>query len=207
MEILRSLFKNKSKQEAIKKALNCKGWTNELKLSLLFDLAQETKRLPGDILEIGSAWGRSTVLFGFASSKTIWSIDPHTGGIAFIKRDENQNSFNEFIENIKRFGLTDRIKILKNTTQEVIDFRLLPENTRFSLIFIDGLHTAEGVKVDFEFAYEYLVDSGVMVFDDYFEPSVPDYSQMINLLLISQNNLDLVKDKITRLAYFFKPKI
>jgi len=78
------------KEEAIEKALKCKGWTSRAKLSLLYDLAQQTEKINGDILEIGSAWGRSTVLLAFASTKIIWSIDPHTGGIAYIKRGKSK---------------------------------------------------------------------------------------------------------------------
>ena len=43
------------KKEIISLALSCKGWTDDLKLSKLFDLAEEVESLPGDILEIGSA--------------------------------------------------------------------------------------------------------------------------------------------------------
>lgn len=98
------------KKRAVSKALRCQGWASLQKLSLLHDLVAQTGALEGDILEIGSAWGRSTVLLGHASDKRIWSIDPHTGGRAFIERGENQNSFDIFKENLVRNKLDNRVK-------------------------------------------------------------------------------------------------
>ncbi len=202
LPIIGNQSKNR-KEKAIQNALNCKGWTSEAKLSLLYDLVQKVESLPGEILEIGSAWGRSLVLFGFGSEKLIWSIDPHTGGRAFIERSENQNSFAEFLENIKKFKLESRVKILKNTTKEVLELQLIPKQVKFSFIFIDGLHTAEGVKIDFDYSYERLVEGGIIAFDDYFEPSIPDYSQMIDSL-VYEHKLDFIKDEVARLAYIRK---
>lgn len=192
------------KQRAIRRALVCKGWTNEPKLSRMFDLVQATEHLNGDILEIGSAWGRSTVLLGLASEKSIWSIDPHTGGLAYIRKGENQDSFKEFLRNIEKYGISKKVRILKNTTREVLDQALIPDATEFSLVFIDGLHTPEAVQIDFELSYPRLVKSGVMVFDDYFEPSVRDYAEMIDRL-VQANAISLIKDAQSRLVWFFKP--
>lgn len=191
------------KRSAIKSALHCQGWTCEKKLSVLYDIAYRTNTLEGDILEIGSAWGRSAVLLGHASRKLIWSIDPHTGGRAYIERGEVQNSFEIFKANLARNGLDERVKILMYTTEEVIEKKLLPDSSRFSMIFIDGLHTARGVEIDFEMAFKRLVQGGVMVFDDYFEVSVPDYAEMIDALVI-RYGLDLIKDEDSRLVCFEK---
>jgi predicted O-methyltransferase YrrM len=188
---------------AISQALSCKGWTDENKLTKLFDLVQETEHLDGDILEIGSAWGRSTVLLGLASKKNIWSIDPHTGGLAYIQKGEEQNSFNEFLSNISAHGISEKVVVLKSMTQEVMDLDLIPYSINFSLAFIDGLHTPDGVQKDFELAYSRLVLSGVMVFDDYYEPTVKDYADMIDTIAY-RNKVQLIKDEQSKLVYFYK---
>lgn len=197
---LRSYFCDRP---AIRRALLCQGWTDKKKLSVLYDLAKRTGALDGDILEIGSAWGRSAVLLGRASTKTIWSIDPHTGGRAYIERGEMQDSFEIFKANLARNGLDGRVTILKHTTDEVIEKKLLPESVRFSMAFIDGLHTARGVEIDFGLAFERLVPGGVMVFDDYFQESIPDYTEMIDKLAAG-HGLTLVKDNDSRLVYVEK---
>jgi len=191
------------RQWTIDKALSCKGWTGEHKLSVLFDLVKETEYLNGDILEIGSAWGRSSVLLGLASKKLIWSIDPHTGGLAYIQKGEDQNSFDEFLRNLEKHGISSRVQILKHTTKEVVRQNLIAMTTKFSFVFIDGLHTSAGVQMDFEFSYERLVQAGVMVFDDYFEPSVQDYAEMIDRL-VQVKAIELIKDEKSRLVWFFK---
>lgn len=197
---IRSHFR---KKRAITEGLRCQGWTSLQKLSLLHDLAVETDSLDGDILEIGSAWGRSAVLLGHASGKRIWSIDPHTGGRAFIERGEKQNSFDIFKENLARNKLDNRVRILKHTTAEVMEKGLLPATQKFSFIFIDGLHSAEGVELDFKLAFERLVPNGIMAFDDYAEESIPDYTEMIDALML-MHKLTLIKDAASGLVYFRK---
>ena len=59
----------------------------------------------------------------------------------------------------------------------------MPEQTKFSLVFVDGFHTLGGVRIDSEFSYEKLANSVVTIFDDYFEPSVPDYTNEMVLLM------------------------
>jgi predicted O-methyltransferase YrrM len=191
------------KKRAVTEALRCQGWTSIRKLSLLHDLAVQADSLEGDILEIGSAWGRSAVLLGLSSRKCIWSIDPHTGGRAYIERGEKQNSFDIFKENLARTKLVNRVKILKHTTAEVMEKKLLPDTQRFSLVFIDGMHTAEGVEIDFKLAYEKLVPNGVMAFDDYAEKSIPDYTEMVDALML-RYKLALNKDAPSGLVYFKK---
>ena len=197
---LRSHFR---KKRAITEGLRCQGWTSLQKLSLLHDLAVQTDSLEGDILEIGSAWGRSAVLLGQTSGKRIWSIDPHTGGRAFIERGEKQNSFDIFKENLARNKLDNRVKILKHTTAEVMEKGLLPVTQKFSFTFIDGLHSAEGVELDFKLAFERLVLNGIMAFDDYAEESIPDYTEMIDALML-MHKLSLIKDAASGLVYFRK---
>lgn len=191
------------KRRAIKRALLCQGWTGDKKLSVLYDLAKETRKLEGDILEIGSAWGRSLVLLGYASSKQIWSIDPHTGGRAYIERGEVQDSFEIFKANVAKNKLDGRVKILKHTTNEVIEKKLLPDSLNISMVFIDGLHTARGVEIDFGLAFDHLVPGGIMVFDDYFEETIPDYTEMLDVL-VNRHRLTLIKDEDSRLVYFEK---
>lgn len=72
-----------------------------------------------------------------------------------------------------------------------------------SMAFIDRLHIAKGVEVDFGLAYTHLVQGGILVFDDYFEESIPDYTHMIDTLMI-KHDLVLIKDRDSRLVYLEK---
>lgn len=192
------------KSRAIKKSMTCKGWTDHSKLSLIYDLVKKTERLTGDILEIGSAWGRSTSLLCFASKKKIWSVDPHTGGRAFNETGINQNSYNEFLDNLRRLGLQERVVVLKMTTDAAFKDGAIIDKS-FSFVFIDGLHTPEGVRIDFENSYPRLERGGLIVFDDYFEETVADYKDAIDSLA-SENGISLIMDRNSRLVYFNKEK-
>jgi len=70
-------------------------------------------------------------------------------------------------------------------------------------VFIDGLHTPEGVEMDFCISYPLLVDGGFMVFDDYFEDSVADYREAIDILA-KKHDVALTKDAASRLVYLQK---
>ncbi|WP_419767641.1 class I SAM-dependent methyltransferase [Arcobacter sp.] len=192
-----------SKNNFIEKALECKGWTSKEKLNLIFDLIQKIEHLNGDILEIGSAWGRSTVLIALSSNKKVWSIDPHTGGIVAISEKKPQNSFDEFCTNLEKNFILDKVNILKYTTKEVYEKKLLPNTLNFSFIFIDGLHTAEAVALDFKLAYSKLIKNGILVFDDYFEKSIPEYTKMIDKIS-KELNIELIKEFNSKLVYLIK---
>lgn len=196
------MFRFIEKHVAIRKAETCKGWTSSQMLGQLYDLAQSVESIEGDILEIGSAWGRSAILFLLASSKDLYSIDPHTGGRAFIERNENQNSLEAFKSNIAKFNFTNRVHNFVNTTQEVADKDAL-RNKTFAFVFIDGLHSAEGVKIDFDFTFPLLAKGGLMAFDDYFSSNIPDYTAMIDTLC-RENQLALIRDTNTKLVYLKK---
>ncbi len=192
-------FSLSKKTRIITRAITCRGYTDNKKLSRLYDLVQQTKNVIGDIVEIGSAWGRSTVLFGLSTRKKIFSIDPHTGAENDVKEDFD--SYPEFLLNINRFHLDNRVKSFKATTQEISDLKLLPDNILASLIFIDGLHTSEGIKIDLNFSLPLLSPGGIMVFDDFFEPSVMDYSNEI-VHFVNEIKVDLVRDTECKLVWF-----
>src|SRR3989338_2370553 len=64
------------------------GWLSEEQGRLLFELARQNGP-PGDIVEIGRAYGRSTVCLGWGARQSkngkVFAVDPHTGGIGFLK--------------------------------------------------------------------------------------------------------------------------
>ena len=52
-------------------------------------------------------------------------------------------------------------------------FYLLKEQTKFDIIFIDGLHHADQVKKDFDNALKHLTDKGIIVLHDCNPPTEP----------------------------------
>ncbi len=54
----------------------------------------------------------------------------------------------------------------------------------FDFIFIDGDHSAEGVKADIEEALPLLAPGGLMAFHDYGRPTDPGVKEMVDALLL-----------------------
>ena len=185
----------------INEALNIEGWTNKHKLIFLKDCIDKVKNIDLPILEIGSAWGRSTaVLAGYSGDKKVYTIDPHTGGINFIKKGVSLDTLDEFNTNIKRLNLFDKIKQFNYGTEYVMSNNMISEN--FSLVFIDGLHTYEGVKIDIDFIINKLVKGSIVVFDDYFQ-AFEGYKKGIDEK-VSEYGLELLIDDKKELVYFEK---
>ncbi len=194
-----------NKNEILKAALACQGWGTEGQLSVMYDLVQKHAQVDGDILEIGSAWGRSAVMFGLSSPKKLWSIDPHSGGLRYILNNENQNSYDEFLGNLKKNGLIDKVGVVKATTKDARDQQLIPADVKFAFVYIDGLHTAEGVEIDIDFAWPRLTPGAVVAFDDYFVPGVVDMKEMIDAKVKAYGQKLILDDKV-KLAYFIYTK-
>jgi predicted O-methyltransferase YrrM len=83
----------------------------------------------------------------------------------------------------------------------VIKKKLIPGQVRFSFIFVDGLHTPEGVTIDFDLASRTLHKGGIVVFDDYFGPEFQDYARAIDRL-VEAKGIELQIDKANKLVYF-----
>ena len=141
---------------------------------LLYKVA---KRLPNNsrILEIGGMIGGSASVFALTIKDRgglIYSIDP-----GFWSKQEQLQNY----ASIRDVVLGDLYKFLKNlilteaegyiiplpgTSKEV--FARWKGKIFFDLVFIDGLHTYEGVKIDMQWL-EYVKQGGLCLFDDWLE--------------------------------------
>lgn len=144
---------------------NVDGWLTIKEGELLYNLA---KRCNGDgvIVEIGSWKGGSTIWLGSGSRSNsgikVYAIDPHTGSYEHQKPDKVINTFVTFLTNISVAKLDDLIEPIVKTSEDAArDFELPIE-----LIFIDGAHEYEMVKLDFDLWFPKVIDGGIMAFHD-----------------------------------------
>jgi len=141
------------------------GWLTPAEGWALFELARDCQDR-GVITEIGSWKGKSTIWLGHGSKQgrniQIYAIDPHTGSVQTKELIGEQYTYPEFMANIKRAGIEDIVTPLVMTSEEAAkDFR-----KPVGLVFIDGDHAYEMVKLDFELWFPKLVIGGVMAFHD-----------------------------------------
>ena len=146
-----------------------RGWLRIPDGHLLFRLAREGP-LEGVIVEIGSAWGRSTLCLAAgsrsANREQVIAIDPHTGDAWFLEEEgvKQIDSFAEFTANVDRAGLGGWVEPRVMTSEAAArDLSAAP----IRLLFIDGLHTLEGVERDIADWVPRVRVGGVIVFDDY----------------------------------------
>jgi hypothetical protein len=161
------------------------GWLAGPDARLLYAFAHHG---PGEgaIVEIGSAWGRSTVVLARGSKQArrerVYAVDPHTGDPFYLNgpglvltglarpeyqptQDRAFSSLAGFQHTIRRFGAEDWVIPVVSTSTDAA--RTL-ETGPVRLLYVDGLHTFEGVKADIEHWVPRLISGGIVVFDDYY---------------------------------------
>lgn len=129
---------------------------------LLYGLCRAMK--PRICVEVGSARGKSTCSIGMALKENgaghLFAIDPHTR--------TNWNDFGsvdtyEIMQrNLARLKVQDFVTVIRKTSAEVLQ----DWDKKIDLIFIDGDHSYEGVKADWEGFRPFLSEFGLVIFHD-----------------------------------------
>ena len=111
-------------------------------------------RGPGDICEIGSWKGRTTVIMGLALRDAgqdrcrIYAVDHHEGGVEVAERyPEEGSSLQVFRANLARAGIADRVEELVMFSREAAPL-LRERGVELRMLFIDGAHDEESVRED-----------------------------------------------------------
>ncbi len=146
--------------ETARKAAANPGWLKEAEGRLLFALAAG---VPGEgaVVEIGSAEGKSTIwmasgLKAAARTGKLYAIDPHE---SYLGRD---NTHDGFVGNMERAGVEDVVVGMAMTSEQASRGWDRPVR----LLFVDGDHSYESVRLDCELWSRHLIGGGVIAFHD-----------------------------------------
>lgn len=141
---------------------------------LLHGLVRSMK--PRFCVEIGSAHGWSTCLIALAlvenGNGELWAFDPHIENT--WSDGHPQTTLSSLTRNLKKVGVSHRVHIVRSTTTDGAD--QLP--AQIDLAFIDGDHSYEGVRSDWELIMPRMSEWGVIVLHDSLwdvNASNPDY--------------------------------
>jgi predicted O-methyltransferase YrrM len=120
---------------------------------------------PQVIVEIGSARGRSTCALALACRQNglgrVYAIDPHTINLwTEIGTAGNTEVF--LRARLRDYHLADWCEVITATSAEAAR----TWSTPIDLLFIDGDHTFEGVRRDFELFRPWLTPNALVVFHD-----------------------------------------
>ena len=129
---------------------------------LLHGLTRSLK--PEVCVEIGSARGKSACFVGRALAENgkgkLYAIDPH---MPTSWNDENSvDTFGILSANLERLGLISYVEIIRKTSAEAVE----GWDRKIDLLFIDGDHTYEGVKTDWDLFMPFVSEFGIVVFHD-----------------------------------------
>jgi len=142
-------------------------------------------------LEIGSFYGLST--------RHIASLLPKHGILYAVDSWAYwPGQYEQFLSNIIRAGLTDKIIPIKQASQDaIVMFRQL--RLKYDLIYVDGDHETEGVLRDLEFYSPLLSAHGVICGDDWLlttvRTAVVQFAQKHQLTICAGCNFWFLKDE------------
>ncbi|HEX6465017.1 MAG TPA: class I SAM-dependent methyltransferase [Vicinamibacterales bacterium] len=129
---------------------------------LLFGLVHAMR--PSVCVEIGSARGQSTCYIGMALKRVnhghLYAIDPHQ---ATAWNDVNAgDTYSELRRNLRSAGVDARVTIVRRYSSDAAKDWTLP----IDLLFIDGDHSYDGVKRDWDLFAPHVREFGLVVFHD-----------------------------------------
>jgi len=130
--------------------------------NLLYGLVRSMK--PATCVEIGSARGKSACYIGTALAENgrgrLYAIDPHRS--TDWNDAESADTLETLRTNVTALGLSDYVTIVRSTSAEAAQGWQMP----IDLLFIDGDHSYEGVKCDWDLFVPYVQPFGIVVFHD-----------------------------------------
>ena len=151
----RALSYHRLKKTDFPSGLGDVGW-------LLYGLVRLSR--PEVCVEIGSASGKSACFIGMALRENhmgkLYAIDPHRP--TTWNDPEAVDSYPMIQRNLRRFGVQERVEIVRATSEEAARSWHAP----IDVLFIDGDHSYEGVKGDWERFSPFVKPSGIVVFHD-----------------------------------------
>src|SRR5688572_25524474 len=122
----------------------------------------------GELVEIGSYCGKSTVVLGSVAklvrpTARVYAIDPHTGTVGSIEHgyEAGAETLERFLQNIRAADLTTQVEVVQQLSFEVVWKKPI------AFMFIDGLHDYLNVSRDFRHFEKWIVPGGLIAFHDY----------------------------------------
>jgi predicted O-methyltransferase YrrM len=140
----------------------------------LFELAA-SQTLSGDIVEIGSWQGKSTLYLAHSlvvnPTGKLYAIDHFKGNpgkeALYQAQQKDLSDLKSIFEsNMRRFNVDKKITLL-NMPSSQASRTLTKKKIQIRLLFIDGCHEYAGVKQDFVQFYDLILPGGIIVFDDF----------------------------------------
>ena len=140
------------------------GWLDEAEARVLFDAALSAGG--GSIVEVGSMWGRSTVVLATAAAAgggRVFAIDPHDGVVSALDGGVMRfdPTWDAFRQSLAASGVTDVVTPIRARS---LDTRWTDP---IALLFVDGMHDYDNVAADTNHFLPWLGPGARIAFHDY----------------------------------------
>ncbi len=137
------------------------GWLEIQEGRFLEKATYVTESLKGEIVEIGSFCGKSTIYLA-QSRSSVYAVDPHKGNVG--DNQKYPSTRKQFLLNLKTAQVQDNVIPLIKTSTSAAQKWKKPIRT----LFIDGLHDEKNAEMDFVLWSKHLVDNGIIAIHDSF---------------------------------------
>lgn len=133
------------------------------------------------IVEIGTGWAESARFFSALKPEwKIYTIDAF--GLYGDGRIYNLWNHDQVLK------ISQQVMACGNVIQLLGDSSTIPWELPIDALFIDGNHTAEGCRKDFNKYASFVVEGGIICFDDYTQSNNPDngVKETVELVCLSK---------------------
>ncbi|MFD3266105.1 class I SAM-dependent methyltransferase [Phenylobacterium ferrooxidans] len=173
-EFLSQLTLNIERFEKVAAFLSVPGYLSWHEGFTLLSLA-EVWPVEGDIVEIGSFKGKSTCFLAQGALRSgrgkVHAVDHFRGSPEHQKGGheetaeivESGSTYEQFRANLAAFGLSEVVEAIVSGSQEAA----AAWSGSARMVFIDGDHSCQGTKGDFEAWFPHVTETGLICFHDY----------------------------------------
>ncbi len=165
----------------------------------LYDLAKNTR--DSCVIEVGSFRGRSTVALGLGSLEghqvPVYAIEPHEPFEGILGGQFGPEYCAAFYKAMLETSCYQIVRLVNLSSEQVSSNWQRP----VGLLWIDGDHSYEGVKRDFDCWRPHLTSNATVAFDDSINPEIGPkrlIDELIDQGILKQNR---IVGKITILDY------
>jgi len=163
--------------KALEVALEVEGQVSPKELLVLMDLASQVRR-GHVIVEIGTYRGRSAVALALGSrlgcGGRVYAVDPHLEFRGAKGGQFGPQDMAALYANLDRAGVGELVAVACLPSTAVA--KTWPEQN-VGLLWLDGDHSYEGVRSDFDAWFPHVVSGGTVVFHDVDAPGVGPRTQ------------------------------
>jgi predicted O-methyltransferase YrrM len=155
-----------TKPRQVRRALAVEGMVSDAEVAKLMELASAVPA-GSCIVEVGSYRGRSTSALAVgAGDARVYAIEPHESFEGVLGGSFGPADRRAFFENLLRVGVVEKVRLVNLSSEVVSKGWTRP----VGLLWIDGDHTPEGVRRDFEAWEPFLRPGGTVAFHDARDP-------------------------------------